>query len=54
MRIIAGNTPQEILEQLTEAAASYSRGRSQQDDRTAAILRYMPKQQTGEMTQGIR
>jgi serine phosphatase RsbU (regulator of sigma subunit) len=35
-------TPEEILGQLTEAAASYSRGRAQHDDRTAAVLRYMP------------
>ncbi len=35
-------TPEEILGQLTEAVASYSRGRAQQDDRTAAVLPYMP------------
>jgi hypothetical protein len=35
-------TPEEILGQLTEAVASYSCGRAQQDDRTAAVLRYMP------------
>jgi len=33
---------EEILGQLTEAVASYSCGRAQQDDRAAAVLRYMP------------
>jgi sigma-B regulation protein RsbU (phosphoserine phosphatase) len=33
-------TPEVILERLTGAVASYSCGRPQQDDRTAAILRY--------------
>jgi sigma-B regulation protein RsbU (phosphoserine phosphatase) len=37
------NTPEEILDRLTEAVTSYSCGRPQQDDRTAAILRYLPK-----------
>jgi serine phosphatase RsbU (regulator of sigma subunit) len=37
------NSPEEILQQLTEAAVSYSCGRPQQDDRTAAILRYIGK-----------
>jgi serine phosphatase RsbU (regulator of sigma subunit) len=37
------NSPEEALQQLTEAAASYSCGRPQQDDRTAAILRYIGK-----------
>ena len=35
-------TSEEILGQLTEAVASYSCGRAQQDDRTAAVLPYMP------------
>ncbi len=37
------NSPEEILQQLTEAVVSYSCGRPQQDDRTAAILRYIGK-----------
>ena len=37
------NSPEEILQQLTEAVVSYSCGRPQQDDRTAAILRYLAK-----------
>jgi sigma-B regulation protein RsbU (phosphoserine phosphatase) len=36
------NTPEEILRQVTEAVARFSSGRAQQDDRTAAVLRYMP------------
>lgn len=35
------NPPEEILRKVTEAVASYSRGQPQQDDRTAAILRYL-------------
>jgi serine phosphatase RsbU (regulator of sigma subunit) len=37
------NSPEEILQQLTEALVSYSCGRPQQDDRTAVILRYIGK-----------
>jgi len=37
------NSPDEILQRLTETVVSYSRGRPQQDDRTAAILRYIGK-----------
>jgi serine phosphatase RsbU (regulator of sigma subunit) len=37
------NSPEEALQQLTEAVVSYSCGRPQQDDRTAAILRYIGK-----------
>jgi hypothetical protein len=37
------NSPEEILQQLTEAPVSYSCGRPQQDDRTVAILRYIGK-----------
>jgi hypothetical protein len=37
------NSPEEILQRLTEAVASYPCGRTQQDDRTAAILRYIGK-----------
>jgi sigma-B regulation protein RsbU (phosphoserine phosphatase) len=37
------NSPEEILQQLTEAVVSYSRSRPRQDDRTAAILRYLGK-----------
>jgi sigma-B regulation protein RsbU (phosphoserine phosphatase) len=36
------NTPEEILRQVTEAVARFSSGRAQQDDRTAAVFRYMP------------
>lgn len=36
------NAPAEILEKMKEAAGQFSRGRAQQDDRTAAILRYLP------------
>ena len=32
------NSPEEILQQLTEAVVSYSCGRPQQNDRTAALL----------------
>jgi len=35
-------TPEEILHQMTEAVIRYSCDRPQQDDRTAAILRYLP------------
>jgi serine phosphatase RsbU (regulator of sigma subunit) len=37
------NSPEEILQQLTEAVVSYWCGRPQPDDRTAAILRYIGK-----------
>jgi phosphoserine phosphatase RsbU/P len=37
------NTPEEILRQMTEAVAEYSCGRPRQDDRTAAVLRYLPR-----------
>jgi hypothetical protein len=37
------NSPEEILQQLTEAVVSYSCGRPQQNDRTAAILGYLAK-----------
>jgi len=37
------NSPEEILQQLTEAVVSYWCGRPRQDDRTAAILRYIGK-----------
>jgi serine phosphatase RsbU (regulator of sigma subunit) len=37
------NSPEEILQQLTEVVVSYSCGRPRQDDRTAAILRYIGK-----------
>lgn len=37
------NTPEEILREMKEAVGRYSCGRAQQDDRTAAILRYLPK-----------
>jgi phosphoserine phosphatase RsbU/P len=36
------NTPEEILRHVTEAVVRFSSGRPQQDDRTAAILRYLP------------
>jgi hypothetical protein len=52
------NSPEEILQQLTEVVVSYSCGRPQQDDRTAAILRYMPRQvevmTSAEITGGKR
>ena len=35
-------TPEEILHQMTEAVIRYSCDRPQQDDRTAAILCYLP------------
>jgi sigma-B regulation protein RsbU (phosphoserine phosphatase) len=35
-------TPEDILHRITEAVTSYSCGRPQQDDRTAAVLRYCP------------
>jgi sigma-B regulation protein RsbU (phosphoserine phosphatase) len=35
--------PEEILREMKNAVASYSCDRPQQDDRTAAILRYMPR-----------
>jgi len=38
------NTPEEILRRMTEAVVSYSCDRPQQDDRTAAILRYLPNE----------
>ena len=34
--------PEEILRRIKEAVGSYSCGRPQQDDRTAAVLRYVP------------
>ena len=37
-------TPEEILCRMTEAVVSYSCDRPQQDDRTAAILRYLPNE----------
>jgi hypothetical protein len=37
------NSPEEILQQLTEAVVSYSCGRPQRNDRTAAILGYLTK-----------
>jgi serine phosphatase RsbU (regulator of sigma subunit) len=37
------NSPEEILQQLTEAVVSYSCGRPQQNDRTAAFLGYLAK-----------
>jgi len=37
------NSPEEILQRLTEGVVSYSCGRPRQDDRTAAILRYIGK-----------
>jgi Stage II sporulation protein E (SpoIIE) len=40
--VLEENSPQEALQQLAEAVVSYSCGRPQQDDRTAAILRYIP------------
>lgn len=40
---VCENSPEEILRQLPEAVVSFSCGRPQQDDRTAAILRYMPR-----------
>jgi hypothetical protein len=43
MRKLAGNSPEEALQQLTEAVVSYSCGRPQPDDRSAAILRYIGK-----------
>jgi sigma-B regulation protein RsbU (phosphoserine phosphatase) len=36
-------TPEEILGKITEAVVNFSHGRPQQDDRTAAILRYLPR-----------
>jgi serine phosphatase RsbU (regulator of sigma subunit) len=42
VRIVAADTPEEILRQMAEAVARFTRGRPQQDDRTAAILRYLP------------
>jgi len=38
------NTPEEILRRMTEAVVSYSCDRPQQDDRTAAIWRYLPNE----------
>lgn len=35
-------TPQEILQALFSGVEEYSRGQAQQDDRTAAVLRYLP------------
>jgi sigma-B regulation protein RsbU (phosphoserine phosphatase) len=35
------NAPEEILRKITEAVNAFSSGRPQQDDRTAAILRYL-------------
>jgi len=40
------DSPEEILLRLSEAVGSYSRGRPQQDDRTAAVLRYLPSCET--------
>jgi phosphoserine phosphatase RsbU/P len=36
------NSPQEILQILFSGVEAYSRGQAQQDDRTAAVLRYSP------------
>ncbi len=36
------NTPEEILRRMKKAVVSFSSGRPQQDDRTAAVLRYLP------------
>jgi serine phosphatase RsbU (regulator of sigma subunit) len=36
------STPEEILRKMTEAVVSFSSGHPQQDDRTAAVLRYLP------------
>jgi serine phosphatase RsbU (regulator of sigma subunit) len=40
---VCENSPEEILRQLPVAVVSFSCGRPQLDDRTAAILRYMPR-----------
>jgi len=37
----AGKTPQVILEALFSGVEAYSRGEAQQDDRTAAVVRYL-------------
>lgn len=37
-------TPEEILRRMTKAVVSYSCDRPQQDDRTAAILHYLPNE----------
>ena len=42
MRVPAEKNTEEILHQMTEAVIRYSCDRPQQDDRTAAILRYLP------------
>ena len=48
------NWPEEILQQLTEAVVSYSCRRPQQDDRTAAILRYIGRERMTEVACGKR
>jgi hypothetical protein len=43
MRVPAEKTPEEILHQMTEAVIRYFlRPAATRDDRTAAILRYLP------------
>jgi len=37
------NAPEESLKQLTEAVASYSRGRPQQDEPNGGDIAYLPK-----------
>ena len=40
---LADSAPEEILSRIREAVVNYSAGRPQQDDRTAAVLRCMPR-----------